>query len=345
MLYQTYKKYHVFEWDDIISNELAFQLTNLSKMKRFVIMAYLIIGLISSDNFSGLSCNPKFNVNQEPMQFRYPILWKNNASSNFYLIQDAFARQINYMITRQEPHHICGHTQVSLWGKDIHEERESNTLIQIYGFQGKSLLLHKFVTDKYFIVEVYRQYLDQLDIFERKKIKQFIPFLFTLGEIILKITSHVTDFTRTLNAFNLSKVEAIKAFNEEGLFHAHQERIGYSNLFAKIREQIEQWQDALTKKQWLIINIEDIMEVSRINISEDQFVHYIKDTHGNQGLIINVEQIIHESRINSFVEQFVYQINDIDASSLSSENGTKDTANTKVIYDKLSDNVKHKKVD
>lgn len=87
-------------------------------------MVYLIVALISSDNFNVFPCNPKFNVNQEPMQFWYPILCKNNTSLNFCLIQYFFVRQINYMIIGGETQHISRHTQVFLWGKDMHKERE-----------------------------------------------------------------------------------------------------------------------------------------------------------------------------------------------------------------------------
>lgn len=64
-------------------------------------------------------------------------------------------RQLNYMITGQEPRCIYGHTQFFLWGKGLHEERERKTLIRIYGFQGMSFLLLKFVIDKYFVAEVF----------------------------------------------------------------------------------------------------------------------------------------------------------------------------------------------
>lgn len=87
------------------------------------------------------------------------------------------------------------------------------------------------------------------------------------------------------------------------------------------------------------------MEVSSIRISKDQFLCCINNTHGNQALIIDAEQITHEPGINTFGEKYVYWINDIDASSLSSESMTKYTAHTKIIYDKLSDNVKHENLD
>lgn len=53
----------------------------------------------------------------------------------------------------------------------MHEEIESNTLIQIYGLQGNPLLLPKKFTERYFVTEVCRQYHDSLAIFERKTTK------------------------------------------------------------------------------------------------------------------------------------------------------------------------------
>jgi len=60
------------------------------------------------------------------------------------------------MITKQEPHCIYRHTKFFLWGKGMHKERQSNTVIQIYGFQGKPLILPNFFIDMYFVVEVCR---------------------------------------------------------------------------------------------------------------------------------------------------------------------------------------------
>lgn len=71
----------------------------------------------------------------------------------------------------------------------------------------------------------------------------------------------------------------------------------------------------MIKKQRLIINDEDIMEVSSISLFEDQFVRCINDTNGNQGLIIDINQIIHKLGINISVEKSVYWINDTDVSS------------------------------
>lgn len=76
--------------------------------------------------------------------------------------------------------------------------------------------------------------------------------------------------------------------------------------------------------------------------SEDQSIHYINDSHGNQGQTIDVEEIIHEPSINMYVDKYVFSMEYIDVSPLSSENRMKYIANAKLIHDKLSDNEKHK---
>jgi len=87
------------------------------------------------------------------------------------------------------------------------------------------------------------------------------------------------------------------------------------------------------------------LEESNINISKDQSICCINESHEKQGLTIDVVEIIHNLGINTFVEQSVYWIDDTDVSSSSSENKTKDIANVELIHDKLLDNGKHKEPD
>lgn len=56
----------VFDWGELISNELSHQLSNFQKTKRIFMASYLIYALISCNTFSNLS--PKADVDMNELQ-------------------------------------------------------------------------------------------------------------------------------------------------------------------------------------------------------------------------------------------------------------------------------------
>lgn len=120
------------------------------------------------------------------------------------------------------------------------EERETNNVIQIYGFEDRPLFLPIFFLHRYFVVEVCRQYFLWLSIFEQKEKRQFISFPFTIGKVTAKNTTHTLIVAKSLDAFNLSEVKFIKCFNRGRIFMDHLDPMRYGNSFPRSREQGEQ---------------------------------------------------------------------------------------------------------
>jgi len=57
-----------------------------------------------------------------------------------------------------------------------------------------------------------------LSIFEQKKKRQFIYFLFTVVKVTMKNTTHTLIFAKSLDAFKLSEAKAIKGFDRGDLW-------------------------------------------------------------------------------------------------------------------------------
>lgn len=127
-----------------------------------------------------------------------------------------------------------------LVGKCVHEERESNIVIGIYGFQDNPLLFPKFFMDKCFVAEVPRQYHPWLILFECKKKKQYITFPFIVGEVTIKNTIHLVKFAKALKYFILSGIEDVQDFYLEAIFSRHLSIIRYVNLFTRDVENSEE---------------------------------------------------------------------------------------------------------
>jgi hypothetical protein len=96
------------------------------------------------------------------------VLWRHKAPFHFYIIQDRFLKEFRHVLTRVEPKRITQEAEEFLKGKGICIQEENHTYIQLYGCQENPLLLPIFVCDRYFVVEICRQYKSWCILFERK---------------------------------------------------------------------------------------------------------------------------------------------------------------------------------
>jgi hypothetical protein len=67
-----------------------------------------------------------------------------------------------------------------LKGKGIYVYEEESTYIRLYGFEGKPFLLPNFVCDRYFFVEVCRQYKSWSSFFDKKRKNNLFPYFLSL---------------------------------------------------------------------------------------------------------------------------------------------------------------------
>jgi hypothetical protein len=72
--------------------------------------------------------------------------------------------------------------------KGFFETLEEFSLLRLFKFQGKPLLLPFHVFVQLFIIEVCRQYKYWAHFFNEKRKKQYIPLIWRVGEIVANIS-------------------------------------------------------------------------------------------------------------------------------------------------------------
>jgi hypothetical protein len=62
---------------------------------------------------------------------------------------------------------------------------------------------------------------------------------FNIVDIIVKISSSLTEMEGFFESFNMKEAEAHNGFDPEGIFMAHMVSIGYSSVFNRVQEITE----------------------------------------------------------------------------------------------------------
>jgi hypothetical protein len=83
VLYFSFQKEVIFDWAKIISNEISYQLSNYMKIERFFMTSYLVLVITYCNVFEGLPSKGNVDVENDPAQLWYPVLWKHKAPFHF----------------------------------------------------------------------------------------------------------------------------------------------------------------------------------------------------------------------------------------------------------------------
>jgi hypothetical protein len=131
--------------------------------------SYLVLTLAYYNTFKGMPPRGNVNFEEDPTQFWYPTLWKHKAPFYFYQIQDSFIKECRSMLTGTEPTRVTEATLDFLKGKGVCVFEEQFTYIRIFGFEGKPLLLPRFMCDIFLVYELCRQYRTWSLFFDKKR--------------------------------------------------------------------------------------------------------------------------------------------------------------------------------
>jgi len=145
------------------------------------------------------------DVENEQVQFWYPILGKHKAPFHVFLIQDKFLKEFRYMLTRATPTRITQEAEDFLKGKGVCVHKEYHTYIGLYGYDGIPFLLIIFVFDRYFVAKVCRKYKTWSILFDKKRKRQFISLPFDVSNRTVRSSSHLIEVSKILSAFNLKE--------------------------------------------------------------------------------------------------------------------------------------------
>jgi hypothetical protein len=143
---------------------------------------------------------------KDPVQFWYPALWKHKAPYNFYEVQNAFLSTFKKLVYGPNTSRISIEVVSFLAGKGVFETLDDFSFIRLYDFEEKPSLLPFYVSDKFFVIEVCKQYKFWAHFFNEKRKKKFIPLPWKIGEVIVKNISHLDEFAKYFDNFKLREV-------------------------------------------------------------------------------------------------------------------------------------------
>jgi hypothetical protein len=92
-----------------------------------------------------------------------------------------------------------------LKGKGICMHEEDHSYIRLYGYEGSPFLLPTFFCDRYFVVELCRQYKTWSTIFYKKRKSQSISLPFNVAIVTIRSSSHLIKVSEMFNVFDLKE--------------------------------------------------------------------------------------------------------------------------------------------
>jgi hypothetical protein len=128
----------------------------------------------------------------------YPALWKQKAMYHFYEVHNAFISSFKKLIFGPKTSRLSLEATTFLDKRGSFEAMEHFSIIRIYCSHEKPSYLPYYVSDKIFVVEVCKQYRFWAHFFHEKRKKQFIPLPWKIGEIMLKNTANIDEFSFNL---------------------------------------------------------------------------------------------------------------------------------------------------
>jgi hypothetical protein len=111
------------------------------------------------------------------------------------------------------------------------EAMEKFSIIRLYFSHEKPSYLPYYVLDKIFVVDIYREYKSLAHFFNEKRKRQFIPLPWKIGEITVKIITHIDEISIQFDQCNLNKANEFEGFNPSQLFMKHMISVGYNVSF------------------------------------------------------------------------------------------------------------------
>jgi hypothetical protein len=76
----------VFDWGEIISNDISHQLIIFQKTQIFFMALYLVYAILFSNQFEHFTPQGDVHVDLEPIPLWYPMFWRHKAPFKFYKV-------------------------------------------------------------------------------------------------------------------------------------------------------------------------------------------------------------------------------------------------------------------
>jgi hypothetical protein len=120
--------------------------------------SYLIFTIAYYHIFEDLPRTRSVDFGKDPVQFWYPTLWKHKDPYNFYGVQNAFLSTFMKLVYGPNTLRLSIELLPFWQGRGFLKPLDDFSFIRLYGFTEKLSLLPLYVSDKFFVIEVCKQY-------------------------------------------------------------------------------------------------------------------------------------------------------------------------------------------
>jgi hypothetical protein len=193
--------------------------------------SYLIFSITYFHVFKGLTIRKRVDCKIDPVTMWYQALWRQKATYYFYEVYNEFVIVFKKLLFGENTTRLSLEATTFLNKRGTLEKMENYNVIRIFGSRESPFFLPYYISDKIFIIEVARKYRFWLHFFNEKRKRQFIPFPWKIGEIILRGIAKIDEYSTHLNQFNLKYAEKIRGFDPSHIFLDHMTSVGFNNAF------------------------------------------------------------------------------------------------------------------
>jgi hypothetical protein len=122
----------IFDWTNIISNEITAELTNFKIDKRFYMSSYFIFAITYCHTFEGLNISWRVKIKVDPMTMRYQALWRQRVNHHFYEVYSDFVSKFKKLLFGEDTSQLSLETLAFLKGKRVLEKMEEYNVIMVF---------------------------------------------------------------------------------------------------------------------------------------------------------------------------------------------------------------------
>jgi hypothetical protein len=180
ILYITIQKKAIFDWGNLISIEIASQLSHYKNDRKVFMASYLIFDITHCCQFPNLTINKRVKCEADHVTLWYRVLWRHKTPLFFYEVYNDFVSIFKKKLFDESTSRISIEATKFLEKKGTIEKMENHSLIRIFCAKENPSFLPYYVSDKLFITEVAKHYNLWLHLFHEKR-KKHMPLPCKIG--------------------------------------------------------------------------------------------------------------------------------------------------------------------
>jgi hypothetical protein len=132
ILYFIVQEKSIFDWGNLISIEIASQLSHYKNDRKFIMASYLIFSIMHCCQFSNLTISKRVNCEVYPITFWYQELWRHKTPLFFYEVYNDFVSILKKKLLGESTPMISVEVAKLLEKRGTIEKMENHSIIRIF---------------------------------------------------------------------------------------------------------------------------------------------------------------------------------------------------------------------